>query len=415
MSSPGTIDVTRGAHVESRLLGRIRGGRPGPTLICIGGIHGNEPAGVYAIRRVLDALADGADAVSGDLVALAGNVAALAMGRRFVDRDLNRAWTGARIEALRAPGNVPECVEDREQMELLDEIEAIVDDARGPVFALDLHTTSGPGGVFSVFSDALPHRAFAGSFPVPMIFGLEEQVDGTLVNLLSEHGLVAITVETGQHTEPAAVDRAESAIWVGIVAAGLLPDNLVPQVGEARRRLRRDTGHLPRALEVRYRRQMVEGDGFAMEPGYSNFQKVERGETIARDNDGLVVAGEDARLLMPLYQEQGDDGFFLVREFRHFWMHASYVLRRAGAARYAHWLPGVRRVPDTDDELVADKRIARLFARQLFHLLGFRQLEDAGSTILFRRRPFDEARYLASPPVPNALEPSHVTDSGRSR
>jgi succinylglutamate desuccinylase len=300
-------------------------------------------------------------------------------------------------------------------MELLDEIEAIVDDARGPVFALDLHTTSGPGGVFSVFSDALPHRAFAGSFPVPMIFGLEEQVDGTLVNLLSEHGLVAITVETGQHTEPAAVDRAEAAIWVGIVAAGLLPDDLVPQVGEARRRLRRDTGHLPRALEVRYRRKMVEGDGFAMEPGYSNFQWVERGETIARDNDGLVVAGEDARLLMPLYQEQGDDGFFLVREFRHFWMHASYILRRAGASRYAHWLPGVRRVPDTDDELVADKRIARLFARHLFHLLGFRQLEDAGSTIVFRRRPFDEARYLASPPLPNALEPSHVTDSRRSR
>jgi succinylglutamate desuccinylase len=353
--------------------------------------------------------------VSGDLVALAGNVSALAMGRRFVDRDLNRAWTTARIEALRAQVPVPECVEDREQMELLDEIEAIVDDARGPVFALDLHTTSGPGGVFSVFSDALPHRAFAGSFPVPMIFGLEEQVDGTLVNLLSEHGLVAITVETGQHTEPAAVDRAEAAIWVGIVAAGLLPDDLVPQVGEARRRLRRDTGHLPRALEVRYRRQMVEGDGFAMEPGYSNFQKVERGETIARDNDGLVVAGEDARLLMPLYQEQGDDGFFLVREFRHFWMHASYILRRAGASRHAHWLPGVRRVPDTDDELVADKRIARLFARHLFHLLGFRQIEDAGSTIVFRRRPFDEARYLASPPVPNALEPSDVTDSGRSR
>jgi hypothetical protein len=72
-------------------------------------------------------------------------------------------------------------------------------------------------------------------------------------------------------------------------------------------------------------------------------------------------------------------------------------------------------VPDTDDELVADKRIARLFARHLFHLLGFRQIEDAGSTIVFRRRPFDEARYLASPPVPNALEPSDVTDSGRSR
>ena len=28
------------------LLGRIRGANPGPTLVLIAGIHGNEPAGV---------------------------------------------------------------------------------------------------------------------------------------------------------------------------------------------------------------------------------------------------------------------------------------------------------------------------------------------------------------------------------
>ena len=29
-------------------LGRLRGGSAGPTLIVVGGIHGNEPAGVDA-------------------------------------------------------------------------------------------------------------------------------------------------------------------------------------------------------------------------------------------------------------------------------------------------------------------------------------------------------------------------------
>jgi predicted deacylase len=33
------------------LIGSIRGFRPGPTLLILGGIHGNEPAGVLAAER----------------------------------------------------------------------------------------------------------------------------------------------------------------------------------------------------------------------------------------------------------------------------------------------------------------------------------------------------------------------------
>ena len=55
------------------------------------------------------------------------------------------------------------------------------------------------------------------------------------------------------------------------------------------------------------------------------------------------------------------------------------------------------------DEVIVDKRVARFFARQLFHLLGYRQLEDAGKTLIMRRRRFDEARYLRRPPKPTSL------------
>ena len=239
-----------------------------------------------------------------------------------------------------------------------------------------------------------------------MIFGLEEQVDGTLLNLLSDHGLIAITVETGQHYEPASIDRAAAAIWIAVVTSGILPERLVPEVTAARKLLRRDSGHLPRALEMRYRRGIVDGDGFEMEPGYSNFQEVVAGQVIARDTQGVVVVREDARLLMPLYQEQGEDGYFLVREFRSFWMHVSHVLRRVGVARIAHCLPGVQRVEGTDDEVVVDKRVARFFAKPLFHLLGFRQLEDAGSRLVMRRRAFDEGKYLSRIPSADSVAPS---------
>ncbi len=405
MSEAGVAEMTKGTEVAERRLGHVGGRRPGPTLLCVAGIHGNEPAGIHAVRRVLAALEDRDEAIRGQFVALAGNMAALRHGRRFVDRDLNRAWTTERIARMRSGAVEEKTVEDREQMELLREINDVLDHAEGPVFALDLHTTSGPGGVFSAFTDSLPHRDFASAFPVPMIFGLEELVDGTLLNLLSEHGIVAVTVETGQHDEPAAVDRAADALWIAVVAAGLLPEHQVPEVVEARRRLQSDVEHLPRALEMRHKRDVHDGDGFVMEPGYSNFDPVRAGEVVAHDARGDVVVEEDGRLLMPLYQEQGEDGYFLVREFSPFWMRASVAMRKMGLSRIVTWLPGVKRSGDNPDEVVVNKRIARFFARQLFHLLGFRQMEDAGDRLVMRRRPFDEGRYLRRPPSPEPLAP----------
>lgn len=399
----GAATLGRGTEISDRLFGRLgpRGG--GPTLMCVAGIHGNEPAGIHALRRVLTALDAREQEMTGELVALAGNLSALNLGQRFVDRDLNRAWTKERLAALRGNGRVDQAVENREQIELSEEIETILGSANARVFALDLHTTSGAGGVFSAFTDALPHREFASHFPVPMIFGLEELVDGTLLNLFSDHGLVAIMVETGQHDEPAAIDRAEAAIWIAVVASGLLPERLVPETTAARKLLQRDAGHLPRALEMRYKRDLEKGDGFVMTPGYLNFQEIARGQVVATDNDGDVVVHEDGRLLMPLYQDQGEDGFFVLREFSPLWMTMSLVMRRLGIARVAHWLPGVRRVEGTDDEVLVDRHVARFFARQLFHLLGFRQMDDLGTCLIMRRRRFDEGRYLREHRSPEPL------------
>ena len=218
-----------------RVLGRIRGTERGPTLLCVGGLHGNEPAGVRALERVLRALKARSRHMSGEFVALAGNRAALAAGHRFMDRDLNRAWTPERIWRLANKGAVRGEVEDREQIELLDAIEEVVEKARGAVYALDLHTTSGFGGAFSTFGDTLPNRDFAAQIPVPMVLGLEELVEGTLLGFLASHGLVTVAFESGQHDEPRAVDRAEAGIWLAIAAARTLPRDQIPEAADARK------------------------------------------------------------------------------------------------------------------------------------------------------------------------------------
>ena len=97
---------------------------------------------------------------------------------------------------------------------------------------------------------------------------------------------------------------------------------------------------------------------------------------------------------MPLYQDQGEDGFFLVRRFSPFWMWVSAHLRNPRAARLASRLPGVRPVPGDPDAVIVDRRVARFFARQLFHLLGFRRVEEAGAQVVMRRRTFDRPDTL---------------------
>lgn len=373
---------------KERVLARARGHGPGPTLICVGAIHGNEPAGVRAIQRVATRLAERESLIHGDFLGLVGNMAAFARGRRFIGSDLNRAWTSERVQRLRAGRSRSELrdEEEREQAELLALIEGALGQARGPAYLLDLHTTSGSDGMFSVFGDALRQRAFAESFPVPMVLGLEELVDGTIIQYFGERGVVAVTVETGRHDAPESVEHAEAAIWVALRTLEMLHHDLEEEGARGERELRRASAHLPPALEMRYRHPVRAGDRFEMRPGYRNFDRVTRGEVLARDIRGDIHATETARLLMPLYQDQGEDGFFLVRRFSPFWMTVSEALRRARVDRVAPLLPGVRRVPGDPDAVSIDRRVARFFAKQLFHLLGFRRVEEAGPRLVMRRR-----------------------------
>src|SRR5215204_4814521 len=130
-----------------RVVARMRAGAPGPMLIVLGGIHGNEPAGLHAVEPLLERLA----LDTGDFVVLSGNRAALAEGVRYLERDLNRSWSDVAIAAL--PPRGEGAAEDDEQRDLLGAIEDALADARGPVTFLDLHTTSAAGHPFVVVGD----------------------------------------------------------------------------------------------------------------------------------------------------------------------------------------------------------------------------------------------------------------------
>lgn len=371
-----------------RVVGQWVGEAAGPTLLCTASLHGNEPAGLYAVERVFARLEAERPALRGEFIGLVGNLAAVALGQRFVDSDLNRHWSPVKVAALRA--RRPDAVEDAEDLEaaqLLAEIDSAVARARGEVFCLDLHTTSGESPPFATAMDTLRNRRFALRFPVPHVLGLEEHLDHTMLDHLDGEGYVTLGFEGGQHENPQSVDHCEAAVWLALAETGVLlePDSL-PVVQEARERLAAAARGLPRAVEVRYRHGLREDDGFQMLPGFVSFQPISQGDLLARDDRGELHAPEAGSILMPLYQRQGDDGYFVIRRFSAFWLTVSAALRRLRFDLLLPLLPGVRRVRGRPGTLRIDRHVARFYAVEIFHLAGYRKKRIENGQVVVTRR-----------------------------
>ncbi len=377
-----------------RILGSYSTGSPGPLVIATGAIHGNEPSGARALLRLFETLRAAAPPFRGRILGLTGNLQALNRGERFLDRDLNRAWRAERLVALE--GARPEDLsgEDRELVELGGEIQAALESRTGAAVFLDLHTTSSDSAPFAIVSDSRVNRRLAQALGVPILLGLEESLEGTLLNHVNQLGHVAIGFEAGRHDAPESVARHEAALWLTLVSCRCLTEIDAERDGDlaARRALLSEaTRGLPWTLELRHRHAIRPEDDFAMNPGFKNFFPIQKGAVVAHDRTGDVRAEEGGYLFMPLYQKLGDDGYFLVRRVKPFWLGVSTVLRALRFDRLLPLLPGVRRVAGRTDALLLDTRIARAFALDVCHLLGFRKESHDGHLLLVerRRRPAD--------------------------
>ena len=248
--------------------------------------------------------------------------------------------------------------------ELIEHLVPRLRDAENETFVFDLHTTSSPSAPFLTVADTLQNREFARRLGMPLVLGIEEQINGAMLEYLGRFGPISMGIEAGQHDDPASVDIHEAAMWMAMVQSGCLAaDTPLFDMVECRRRIQVARAGLPHVFEVVYRRVKEVGDGFRMNEGYCNFEPVRSGQVIARLGDEDVAVPEDGWLFLPLYQELGDDAYFLVRPVRTIWLSVSRWMRQAGVARVLPLLPGVHRARDRDDTYVVDRRVARWLRR----------------------------------------------------
>jgi hypothetical protein len=347
------------------------------------GIHGNEPAGVFALNHVFKNLDP--DRLQGNIYGIAGNLWALEHSERFQQEDLNRMWTKDRLSNLNGDISKAKHQDEAEQMQINQLLIDIREKEEGPLFFFDMHTTSSATLPFLTVNDSLLNRAFTSQYPLPTILGIEEYLEGPILSYINELGYVAFGFEAGQHDDMASIENCVAFIYLSMIYTGVIKKNAIDHY-KYHQLLAKTTGDINHSYEIYFHYSLKEHEIFKMLPGFYNFQRIKQHEHLANSNEGTVYARKSGRIFMPLYQAKGSDGFFLIRKIHPIFLKLSAFLRKYRLDKLLVWLPGVSWEDKSRSALIVNRHIARFFAKQIFHLFGYRSVEVSRNSYLMHNR-----------------------------
>lgn len=263
---------------------------PGPTLLVIGAVHGNEQCGTRAIIRLQQALDDGQIQLKqGRLLLLPiANPKAYAANVRFIERNLNRYLY---------PKPQPQAYED-----FLDPI--LCHWLTQADVVLDLHSYTSPGGAFIFLGeDNGAERDFALSLGVnDFAYGWQQAYGAVTLDAVAaeqaqresmgtteyarQQGAIAVTLECGQHLNADAADVGYRAIVNAL--AYLKMSDQTPVV-------RSTSPRCVRMMSVFYRPEQAH-----FVQSWRHFDAIKAGEAIADLADGTqLTAPVDGYIVLP--------------------------------------------------------------------------------------------------------------------
>lgn len=309
----------------NRIIGKYEGKQRGPMLIVLGGIHGNEPAGVLALETLFHLLereptVNPDFTFAGFFLGLRGNTKALDQKVRFIDKDMNRLWGDDSLNRYFEEPESKLCSEEQEAKEIIALVKREVAYYQPErIIFLDLHTTTAQGGIFAIPTDDPESVEIAVGLHGPVIRGMLEGMEGTTLHYFQPkyfngRKIISLAFESGQHDDPLSVNRAIAAIINCMRTIGCISAEQVENKHD--QLLIEYSTNLPKVSKLLMCHHIEAEDGFEMLPNFSNFEAVEKGQALAKDKNGIIRAPYDSLILMPLYQPQGDDGFFLIKPER---------------------------------------------------------------------------------------------------
>ena len=138
---------------------------------------------------------------------------------------------------------------------------------------MDLHTTSSETIPFLTVNDSLLNRKFTKQYPVPIVLGIEEHLDGPLLSYINELGYVAFGYEGGQHDDLSSIENHIAFIYLSLVFSESITKESInfQHYFELLAKTSIDSRDF---YEIFYHYKIKETESFKMKPGF--FQEEEK-------------------------------------------------------------------------------------------------------------------------------------------
>lgn len=292
-----------------RIIGSYTSNIEGPLLFVTAGIHGNEPSGVIALQKIFEELDQSKPIIKGTFIGVCGNKLALTKNLRYIDQDLNRTWTEENLKSTSGMSH-----EYHEMHAIIRVLNYFKEKSQTKSYFLDCHTTSSPSAPFISVQDVQDNYTWAQRFPAQIVMGLSDIITGDIDHYLSRIGLTGFVFEAGQHTSRDAVENQLGMIWLALQQACNINFSDLSEYPKSITHLQSENQSKQKTFKILYRHELKDRDTFVMESGFENFSKIHKNQLLAIQNGKEIRSNWDAYIFMPLYQSQGNDGFFVIDE-----------------------------------------------------------------------------------------------------
>ncbi|MCX6714477.1 MAG: succinylglutamate desuccinylase/aspartoacylase family protein [Candidatus Uhrbacteria bacterium] len=271
----------------SESIAKVVGEQKGPTVVLLGGIHGNERTGVEVVKKLAYQFEHGEKKLaSGVLYLILGNPKAIERNTRGSEdhADLNRCFKYDVLE------RVPETYEQTRAHEIA-KILATAD------ISIDLHATNKPSVPFLCCAVDEAHEKIYQWFDCDRVLADPRYILGgesvTTDEFIDLQGGVGICYETGQSTDLTRVDEVLGDVMNVFIDQGMI-DGFVP----TRNTIGRSIYELMSVINLT-------DAGFRYEGtlGGGSFEEFTIGQTIGYVGDEPVVAEFDGVIVFPKIPE----------------------------------------------------------------------------------------------------------------
>ncbi|MBI5306654.1 succinylglutamate desuccinylase/aspartoacylase family protein [Candidatus Wolfebacteria bacterium] len=257
--------------------------KPGPTVILIAGIHGNEPAGILAFEKLKKI-----KLFYGKIYFIFGNLLAIKNKKRFIDADLNRLFI-SKNQLTKKQIKSREYNRSRKIMRFLKKADVL----------LDIHSTSKKSPPFIICEQNA--NKIVSYFPFKIrCYGFGGIQTGSTDNYMNQNNKIGICIECGQHNDKNVSQRAINCVQILL--------NCLKMIKREKLKIKKQT--IYKASEI----YITKTDEFKLVKKFNNFEKISKRQLIALDGAKKIISQKDQIIIFAKDCKKNEEGFVFLKK-----------------------------------------------------------------------------------------------------